>query len=159
MGIFHRTTCGKRPDRNHCSGAVWKVSLSRVFVGGLPACISALGLCRCLDEEMILSHYIKVNHELITEGIMFQQHTIPGEMKIASLPVGSAAHSCYPKKTHFKLRIHAFSVAHAQFQFFYSTFLFLAFSVSLFTKHFICFMCAKDMKCVSLLKKCQDDGL
>lgn len=55
--------------------------IERGFVFGslcglvLPAWISVLTLCRSLEEEMILSHCVKVNHELFTEWIISQLHT------------------------------------------------------------------------------------
>lgn len=41
----------------------------------LPARIFVLTLCRCLEEEMIISHCVRVNHKLFTEWIIIQPHT------------------------------------------------------------------------------------
>lgn len=41
----------------------------------VPAWISVWRLCRSLQEEMIKSHRVRVNHELFTEWIISQLHT------------------------------------------------------------------------------------
>lgn len=46
-----------------------------VFGLVLPARITVLRLCRSLEGEMILSHCVRVNHELFTEWIISQLHT------------------------------------------------------------------------------------